>query len=110
MQSDSGLAVTTASEVQATTWLLPGAGVRPGGSAAAVILNAGVDPTDVTVRSIREDSVVTDFSVGPESTIVVNLVNADGYRVESTNPVVVLWVANVPGAGSASIGIPIEDE
>jgi Family of unknown function (DUF5719) len=110
MQSDSGLAVTTASEVQATTWLLPGAGVRPGGSAAAVILNAGVDPADVAVRSIREDSVVTDFSVGPESTIVVNLVNADGYRVESTNPVVVLWVANVPGAGSASIGIPIEDE
>lgn len=110
MESESGLAVTTGSRVDAVTWLLPGASAPAGGSAAAVILNSGLEPAIVTVRSLRENSLARDFPVDPEAVLVVNLVNADGYRIESTGPVVAMWVANRSGAGSAAIGVPIQDE
>jgi hypothetical protein len=110
VDSDQGLAVTTGSQVEALTWLLPGASSPPGGSGSAVILNPGVDPVSVTVRSMRENAVARDFDVGPESTLVVRLVNADGYRIDSTGSVVVMWVAAGFGDGSAAIGIPIQEE
>jgi hypothetical protein len=111
VDSDLGLAATTGSQVEAVTWLLPGASAPAGGSASAVILNPGVDPVSVRVQSLRENSVVRDFDIDPESTLSVNLVmNAGGYRVDSNGPVVAMWVASGSGDTAAAIGIPIEDE
>lgn len=110
VDSDLGLAMTTGSQVEAVSWLLPGAHAPAGGSGSAVILNSGVDPANVSVRSMRENPVVRDFEVAPESMLVVTLVNADGYRIDSTGPVVAMWVASGFGDASAAIGIPIQDE
>lgn len=110
IDSDQGLAVTTGSQMRAASWLLPGASAPTGGSGATVILNPGVDPVDVAVRSMRENPVVRDLGIAPESTLVVNLANADGYRIDATGPVVAMWVAEGFGDGSAAIGIPLQDE
>jgi hypothetical protein len=109
IDSPAGLAATAASPVDAPLWLLPGAQGPPSGSGSIVILNSGLEPVLVNVRTQREDSVVRDFEVAAEGILVVDLVAADGYRVEASGPVVAMWVSQLQGAGTAAMGIPIQD-
>ena len=104
-----GLAVTTGSPVDATTWLLPGASSPIGGSASLLVLNTGLETVTVSVRSLREASVSRDFEVPAEGVHVVELVQADGYRVESSGPVVALWTSRGASGAATSIGIPLDD-
>lgn len=109
VDSETGMAATTASPVDAPVWLLPGAFSPPGGSGFVVVLNSGVDDVTVNVRSLQETSLVRNFEVPADRVLTVPLVAADGYRVESTGPVVALWTSEIGGASTASIGIPIQD-
>lgn len=109
IDSGQGMAWTTASPVDANTWLLPAASAPPGGSGSIVVLNTGLEPATVSVRSLGESDLVRDFQVEAENVMVANLIAADGYRVESTGPVVALWTSSINGAGSAAIGIPLQD-
>lgn len=104
-----GTAATTASPVDAPVWLLPGALAPPGGSGSLVILNSSVDDVDVSVRSLRETSLERSFDLAAEQVLTVPLVAAEGYRVEATGPVIALWVSEIGGAGTAALGIPIQD-
>lgn len=110
IDSPEGLAATVGSQVDAPVWLLPGASLPPGGTAQLVILNTGLDTVTTTVRSLRQGSLVRNFEIPSEEVLVVDLVEAEGYRVESTGPVVVMWAAQLNGAGAAALGIPIQDE
>lgn len=109
VDSETGMAATTASPVDAPVWLLPGAFSPPGGSGSLVVLNSGVDDVTVNVRSLEENSVARNFELAADRVLTVPLVAADGYRVESTGPVVALWTSELGGAGTAAIGIPIQD-
>ena len=109
IDSDAGMAATTASPVDAPVWLLPGALAPPGGSGALVVLNASVDDVELNVRSMRETSLERNFELPAEGVLSVPLIAADGYRVEATGPVVALWVSEIDGAGTAALGIPIQD-
>lgn len=109
IDSDVGLAASTASPVDAPLWLLPGASAPPGGSGSVVILNAGVDTVSVDVRSIREASLERSFEIPAEEVLTVPLVAANGYRVQATGPVVALWTSEIGGAANAALGIPIQD-
>lgn len=109
VNSQAGLAATTGSQVDAPVWLLPGASLPPGGSGQVVVLNAGVDAVTVTVRPLRANSLERNFEVMPEDLLVVDMVEADGYRVEATGPVVAMWATQLDGAGTASLGLPIQD-
>lgn len=109
IDSPQGLARTTASQVDAPVWLLPGASSPPGGSATITILNSGIETVTVSIRSLSDKSIVRDLEVGAEGVLAVDLIAADGYRVEATGPVVALWTSSHDGTGTAAMGIPLQD-
>jgi hypothetical protein len=109
MESAQGLAWTTASKVDAPVWLLPGAGTPPNGSGSAVILNSGIEPVTVSIRSLGESGPVRRLDIEPEGVLVVPLVAADGHRIEASGPVVALWTSRLGDSLSAAIGIPLQD-
>jgi len=109
IDSAAGMSWTTASPVEANVWLLPGASAPPGGSGAMVIFNTGLEPATVTMRSLGESDLVRTLEVAAEDVVAVGLIAADGYRIESSGPVVALWTSGFQGAGTAAIGIPLQD-
>ena len=109
VDSPAGLARTTASPVDAPVWLLPGASAPPGGSGSLVILNTGIEPATVSIRSLGQSDLIRTLEVDAEAVLVNDMIAADGYRVEATGPVVALWTSGLGGAGSAAIGIPLQD-
>ena len=109
VDSDFGLASTTGSPVDAPVWLLPGASGPAGGSGSLVVLNAGIEPVTVSIRTLGESALVRTLDVAAEDLLVERLVAADGYRVEASAPVVVMWSSQLNGAGAAALGIPVQD-
>lgn len=103
------LAATTGSQVEAPAWLLPGARGPAGGAGNVFVLNGGLETVTVTVRSLKEASLVRNFELAAEDVLVSGLVEADGYRIEATGPVVALWTAQAGGDGSVALGIPLQD-
>jgi len=110
IDSPEGLAWTTGSPVTAPVWLLPGARSPRGGSGSLVVLNAGIETTTVSIRTLADETIVRDLDVDAEEVLVTKLRGANGYRVEATGPIVALWTSQRNGAGSAAIGIPLQDE
>jgi hypothetical protein len=110
IDSSQGLAWTTASQVDAPVWLLPGASAIPGGSGSVVVLNTGLDTVTVSIRSLADETIVRDFEMNAEDVLVTSLRPAAGYRVEATGPVVALWTSQFEGAGSVALGLPLQDE
>lgn len=109
IQSADTIATTPASPTQANRWMLPGAGVPPGGTATVVILNASLEDSTVSVRPLRESSLVRDFQVPSDGVLAIGLEVADGYLIESTSPVVVLWRARTDIGSSLALGVPLDD-
>ncbi|HUG08073.1 MAG TPA: DUF5719 family protein [Acidimicrobiia bacterium] len=109
IDSPHGLAWTTASPVDATVWLLPGAGAPPEGSGSVVVLNTGIETVTVSIRALGESGPVRELEVDAEGVLVADLVAADGYRVEASGPVVALWTSEFGASRSAAIGIPLQD-
>lgn len=109
IDSPDGLAWTTASPVDATVWLLPGAGAPPEGSGSVVVLNTGIEPVTVSIRALGQSGPVRELEVATEGVLVADLVAADGYRVEASGPVVALWTSEFGASRSAAIGIPLQD-
>jgi len=109
MESAEGLAWTTASDVTAPVWLLPGASAPAGGAGTVVILNGGIEAVTVTIKTLTDTALTRSLEVAAEDVLVVTLVAADGYRVEATGPVVALWTSRSGAAASAAIGIPLQD-
>ena len=109
VDSPSSLALTTASSVDASAWLLPGAHSPPGGDGTAVILNSGIEDITVDVITLRETALTRGFALPTDGVIEVDLVDANGYRVEASGPIVVLWTSQLGEDGTAAIGIPVQD-
>lgn len=109
MESEEGLAVTTASPSVANRWFLPGAGVPDGGWATVVILNTSIDASTVTVRPLRRGTTTRSLTVGSDSLLELALESADGYLIESVGETVVLWSGRREHASVAAIGVPISD-
>jgi hypothetical protein len=110
IDSPEGLAWTTASPVTAPVWLLPGARSPRRGSGSLVVLNAGIETATVSIRTLADETIERNLEVNGEEVLVVNLGGANGYRVEANGPIVAMWTSQRDGAGSATIGIPLQDE
>lgn len=108
--SADGLATTNASPVQANRWMLPGASALEGGFANVVILNASIEDSTVSIRPLRDNSAVRDLALPSDQMVELALEVADGYLIESTSPVVVMWIGRSASDVSASIGVPLADE
>lgn len=106
---ETGLAVTTASPVQATGWLLPGGGGPAGGSGSLVMVNTDVNPTVAKVRIIRGAPTEQEIPLPVDAVVEVPLAVAEAYRVDSDGPVVVMWVARRGSAAMAAMGVPLTD-
>lgn len=109
VNSPNSLALTTGSPVDASAWLLPGAHSPPGGAGTAVILNSGIEDVSVEVITLQESSLSRGFAIPADGVIEVDLVDANGYRIEASGPVVVLWTSQFGEDGTTAIGIPIQD-
>jgi hypothetical protein len=108
--SADGFATTNASPVQANRWMLPGASALEDGWANAVVLNASIEESTVSIRPLREDSAVRDIALPSDQIVELALEMADGYLIESTSPVVVMWTGRSASAASAAMGVPLPDE
>lgn len=108
--SETGLAATPATAVQAGSWLLPGAAAPPGGSGSLVLLNTGVEATVARVRTIRDGSTQQEIPLGVDTVVEVPMAAARGYRVDSDGSIVAMWVAQRGGAALAAMGVPLGDE
>lgn len=110
IDTDAGLATTTASTAQANRWMLPGASAPEGGGAATVvILNASIEDSTVSIRPLRDNSAVRSLPLPSDSVVEIGLEPADGYLIDSTSPVVVLWASRAASGGSVAIGVPLDD-
>jgi len=106
---DTGLAVTTATPVQASTWLLPGATSPVGGSGSLILVNTGVEPTVATIRTIGDGAVQWELPLGVDEVAEVPMGSARAYRVDSDGSLVAMWVARRGSAALAAMGVPLED-
>lgn len=109
VDSEAGVAATTASPVLDTRWMLPGAGTPVGGGGSVVLMNPGIENTTISLRPLREQTSVRTIELSADALIELALESADGYLIESTSPIAALWTARREPAGSASIGVPLGD-
>lgn len=109
VESETALATTNGAISQANRWMLPGAGTPDGGSATVVIMNAGLDDATVGVRPLRPNTSQRELTVDADDVIELGLEQADGYLIESTGPVVVLWTSRTDSGSTLAIGVPISD-
>lgn len=109
IDSDTGLATTNGATTPANRWMLPGAGAHEGGSSTVVILNVGLEDSTVGVRPLRADTSLRELVVAADDVVELGLEPADGYLIESTGPVVVLWTARTEAGGSLAMGVPLAD-
>ena len=109
VDSGSGLAATPGATAAANRWFLPGASALDGGRASIVLLNTGIETATISLRAMRNDTAVNVFDLPADSVIEVALDFADGYLIESTDPLVALWSVQRGEAISVAIGVPLSD-
>lgn len=109
IDSPEGLAVTAGSPVDANRWMLPGASTRAGGLGSLVILNSSIEDATVSIRPLREQSSIRELPIPSDGVLELTLETADGYLIESTSPIVAMWIARTGSATGAAMGVPIDD-
>jgi hypothetical protein len=109
---EDGVAVTTGSPVTASRWLVPGAGLGPGGTGRMVILNAGLEQTSAVITALSAETVVKSPPVKAGSVLEFSALtpSADGYTVTGEGLLVPLWVTTTGTATAYGIGVPLIDE
>jgi hypothetical protein len=107
--AETGMAATTASPVQATTWLLPGASAPSGGSGTLILVNTGIEPTVARLRTIQDRATEEEISLGVDAVVEIPLTSARGYRVDSDGFIVAMWVGRRGSAALVAMGVPLGD-
>ncbi|GEM_PF-1346846 len=109
---EGGIAVTTGSTVTASRWLLPGAGLAEGGTGRLVVLNAGLEQTNVVITALGQQSVVKQPPVDAGSVLEFASIapSANAYTVSGEGLLVPMWVTSVGTATAYSVGAPLIDE
>jgi hypothetical protein len=110
--SETGVAVTSGTSAISSNWLLPGAGLAPGGAGTAVILNAGIEEDTVVVTARRDQSAAQEFTVPAGTVLEVPAIEggANAYTVKGEGSLVPMWVTAAGTGVAYSIGVPIIDE
>jgi len=110
--AETGVAITSGSPVSAARWLLPGAGLAPGSTGSAVVLNAGLEEATVVVTALRDQSVANEYAVPAGTVLEVPAVEggANAYTVKGEGSLVPMWVTTTPTGSAYSIGVPLLDE
>jgi hypothetical protein len=109
IDSEDGLAATTGSSIESTRWFLPGAGTPPNGAATAVILGVGIEDGTVSIRPLNSAAPTHTFDLPSDGVVEIALVASDGYLIESSQPMIVMWAGQGGGTRVAAMGVPILD-
>lgn len=105
-----GISMTTGASSDSNRWFLPGARAPEGGWATVVLFNGGIEDAEVRIRALRESTSTRTIAVASETVVALGIESADGYLIESTNPIVSMWNAQREGSSSVAIGVPLTDE
>jgi hypothetical protein len=110
--SETGVALTSGAASTSSGWLLPGAGLAPGGTGSLLILNAGLDDDTVLVSALRDQPATQEVPVPAGMVVELPAIEggANAYRVEGQGQLVAAWVTTGQGATAYSIGVPLSDE
>lgn len=111
-QGPAALGMGAGSPVAAAEWLLPGAGSLAGAASSVAIANVGLEPTEVTVTELRDESSSMVVSIEPGQVLEVALdeVSSSGVRLISDGEIVPFWLTQLGTAVAVSSGTPIIDE
>jgi hypothetical protein len=74
-----------------------------------IVLNSGIEPVTVVFRSLREASHTQTVELAAEDLVEITLVEADGYRIDASGPVVALWRSTLGDTVAVAVGVPVED-
>jgi hypothetical protein len=110
--TETGVAITSGASVPSSNWLLPAAGLAPGGTGSAVILNAGLEEDVVVVTARRDQSVAQEHAIPAGMVLEIPAVEggANAYTLKGSGSLVPLWVTTTATGAAYSIGVPIIDE
>lgn len=110
--SDTGVAITAGASSTSPRWMLPGAGLAPGGTGSLVLLNAGLEEDSVVVTARHDQSATQNVVMPAASVLELPSISgvANAYTVEGQGALVAAWVT-IGQAGTAySVGVPVLDE
>jgi hypothetical protein len=109
LTGEGSLGIAAASPQATNDWLVPGAGSGADIAGRLVLVNVGVEVTDVTVTEVRESSRSRIIEVQPGQVLEVELdsVDSDGVSIVSDGQVVPFWIARRGAAVAVSGGFPL---
>ena len=109
--SEMGVALAAGSPATSSSWLLPGAGLAPGGTGSLLIFNAGLEEDTVVVTAHRDQPATQEVAVPAETVVELPAVEggANAYTVQGQGSLVAAWVTTGEGATAYSIGVPLPD-
>ena len=110
-QEAGSTSLTSGATVQASRWLLPGAGSIEGGFGSVVVFNPGIEQATFTLTARRGRSEAVSWTIEAGDILEVETfeTQAHGYVVEGDRPLVVLWTISDGLVSASSIGTPLDD-
>ncbi len=109
LSAEGALGIAAASPVPTNDWLVPGAGSGADTPGRVVLVNVGVDASEVTLTEVRETSRSRIIQVLPNQVVEVELdsVDSDGVSIFSDGQIVPFWIARSGPAVAISSGFPL---
>ncbi len=109
LSAEGALGIAAGSSVPTNDWLVPGAGSGVDTPGRIVLVNTGVEVSEVTLTEVRESSRSRIIEVPPEQVVEVELdsINSNGVSIFSDGEIVPFWVARNGPAVAISGGFPL---
>lgn len=109
LRAEGAIGIAAGSPVPTNDWLVPGAGSGADTPGRVVLVNVGVELSEVTLTEVRETSRSRIIQVLPGQVVEVELdsVDSDGVSLFSDGQVVPFWIARNGPAVAISSGFPL---
>lgn len=107
--AEGAIGIAAGSPVPTNDWLVPGAGSGSDTPGRVVLVNVGVEVTEVTLTEVRESSRSRVIEVLPGQVVEVELdsIDSDGVSIFSDGQIVPFWIARNGPAVAISSGFPL---
>lgn len=110
LTAEGALGIAAGSPLPTNDWLVPGAGSGEAIAGRLVLVNTGIEATEVTVTEVREMSRSRIIQVLPGEVVEIELdsVDSDGVSITSDGEIVPFWIARSGPAVAVSGGFPLQ--
>lgn len=109
LSAEGAIGIAAASPVPTNDWLIPGAGSGTDTPGRVVLVNVGVEVSEVTLTEVRESSRSRIVEILPGQVVEIELdsIDSDGVSLFSDGQVVPFWMARNGPAVALSSGFPL---